>query len=101
MDRPDVLPAGFWDESYHSAFLCPVYNCYHSYRRKGDLKKHMREKHEDRVDLAVAVSRDKVTKEGKPFACPFPGCRSGYSRLDRLTLHVDRVHRGMNSVTDL
>jgi len=72
-------------------YLCPVEDCGHRYRRKGDLKTHVLKRHHDR-DLAAIISKPRSTKEGKTFPCPVDNCKSGYSRNRELLRHFRLKH---------
>lgn len=79
--------------AHNRVFVCPFLGCHHVYRRKADLKTHVQGSHPERPDLADAVSRPHMSKEGKPHCCPFPNCPSGYVRRHDLRRHLAKKHR--------
>jgi len=75
-------------------FRCPVADCDHVYRRKGDLKTHVLQRHKDRPDLPLLIAKPRSTKLGKPFPCTIGGCPSGFTRKSGLARHLRQKHEG-------
>jgi len=73
-------------------FKCPMEGCIKYYRRKGDLKYHIMEKHCARDDLLDRVSYPKSSREGKNFPCPIGSCKCGYVHRRDLRRHIIRKH---------
>jgi len=73
-------------------FVCPVPSCQRPYRRKGDLKVHVKKKHPDHIDLPDLISRPRSTKANKPFPCPIDGCPCGFLRYRGLQRHFRKKH---------
>jgi len=73
-------------------FCCPVSSCDHVYRRKGDLKTHVLQRHKDRPDLPLLIAKPRSTKLGKPYPCTIPGCPSGFTRKSGLARHLRQKH---------
>jgi hypothetical protein len=71
---------------------CPVVNCGKRYRRKGDLKYHITNKHPQHAQLAEVISRAKSEKDGKDFPCPIPDCKCGFKWHRDLKRHMKGKH---------
>ncbi len=74
-----------------SPHVCPLTECQRRYRRKGDLKVHVKNHH---AALLSLVSRPKSTRVDKPVGCPFPSCPSGFTRKNALYRHLRNKHQG-------
>lgn len=75
-------------------FHCPVTECDHAYRRKGDLKTHVLQRHKDRPDLPLLIAKPRSSKLGKPYPCTVTGCPSGFTRKSGLARHLRQKHEG-------
>jgi len=73
-------------------FRCPVADCEHAYRRKGDLKTHVLQRHKDRPDLPLLIAKPRSSKVGKPYPCTVAGCPSGFTRKSGLARHLRQKH---------
>jgi uncharacterized C2H2 Zn-finger protein len=73
-------------------FRCPVADCDHAYRRKGDLKTHVLQRHKDRPDLPLLIAKPRSSKIGKPYPCTVAGCPSGFTRRSGLARHLRQKH---------
>jgi uncharacterized C2H2 Zn-finger protein len=73
-------------------FRCPVPECDHAYRRKGDLKTHVLQRHKDRPDLPLLIAKPRSSKIGKPYPCTVAGCPSGFTRRSGLARHLRQKH---------
>jgi uncharacterized C2H2 Zn-finger protein len=73
-------------------FRCPVPECEHAYRRKGDLKTHVLQRHKDRPDLPLLIAKPRSSKVGKPYPCTVLGCPSGFTRKSGLARHLRQKH---------
>jgi len=74
------------------AYVCPALGCPQSYCRKGDLKVHVRAKHQDQPELPNRISPSRSAKRGKDHPCPFADCPSGYARKANLLNHLAVKH---------
>jgi len=73
-------------------FICPLSSCQRLYRRKGDLKVHVKKKHSDCADLPDLISRPRSSRLGKPYPCPVLGCPCGFLRARGLQRHCRKKH---------
>jgi len=73
-------------------FRCPVPDCMNAYRRKGDLKTHVMQRHKDRPDLPLLIAKPRSSKLGKSYPCTVPGCPSGFTRKSGLARHLRQKH---------
>jgi general transcription factor IIIA len=58
-------------------------HCGYAAKRQGDLRKHLREKHELSVE------------ERQPWVCAWEGCGQGFTKKSNLTTHTTTVHQGL------
>ncbi|KAA8895652.1 hypothetical protein FN846DRAFT_968651 [Sphaerosporella brunnea] len=58
-------------------------HCGYAAKRQGDLRKHLREKHELSVE------------ERSPWVCAWEGCGQGFTKKSNLTTHTATVHQGL------
>lgn len=75
-------------------FKCPISGCSCSYKRKGDLKVHVKAKHPERPEVANKIAAPKSSKEGKQFPCPYYGCPCGYLWKKDLLRHLKNAKHG-------
>jgi len=73
-------------------YRCPVPECDHAYRRKGDLKTHVLQRHKDLPELPLLIAKPRSTKLGKPYPCAVAGCPSGFTRKSGLARHLRHKH---------
>jgi len=94
-------------------WACPIDGCENSYqcvailfgnlywthnslstlsRFKNDLKYHLKKKHPEAKELALTIARDKSSKVGKKFPCPFGDCTSGFNWARDLRRHLSLRH---------
>lgn len=77
------------------AFVCPIEQCPRRYRRKGELKTHMLQKHTAaQVAAYPDIIASRSSAEGKPYVCPYPACADthGYQRPHGLRRHLRQMH---------
>lgn len=75
-----------------SSFVCPLPNCRRTYRRKGDLKVHVKKKHPSYVELPDQISKPRSSRLNKPFPCPVEDCPCGFMRQRGLQRHFRKKH---------
>ena len=75
----------------NSLFWCPALECGRKYKRKGDLKSHVKAKHSEMAP--EQISRNRSFREGKPFQCPYTNCESGFLMIRGLKRHLKQKHK--------
>jgi len=89
-------------ETLDKKWRCPLLECNCVYTRKGDLKFHFKQKHQDSMEILYSsfpmLSRNRSTKSNKTYVCPIPSCPCGYGRLCDLKNHF--VLRHPNRIED-
>jgi len=83
-------------ETLDKKWRCPLSECNCVYTRKGDLKFHFKQKHQDNMELLYSaypmLKRNRSTKSNKTYVCPLPSCPCGYGRLCDLKNHFVLRH---------
>lgn len=80
-----------WKEGMLVDFVCPIAQCSRHYLRKGDLKVHLNDYHEN-INLANLLG-SKSSRENKPFGCPIEECNCGYRWERDLKRHLKQKHQ--------